>query len=197
MKRYERETRSKIRPDDSRSAGGPRDADGEPAPLHFPQATEETSAYGRAIRLLRGKRSQKEVAAAAGLDPTTWSFYETGRRRPKDENRQRVLRGLGCTELELEETAWQIRHERLLQAQEASRRAGDPRFVGTARQLAEQLREEHEELDEGERVDALRRDMRSLLSNTAVLVEEIAVLLVKAVREGNPAAGAGPGGDAA
>ena len=74
-----------------------------------------------AIRVFRGERTQAEVAGAAGIDATTWSFYETGRRQPGEVNLGKVCQGLGCTRLELEATAWECRR-RDLEAVEATDR---------------------------------------------------------------------------
>jgi transcriptional regulator with XRE-family HTH domain len=160
-----------------------------PPPPSHPHVTPESWALAQAIRHFRGERTQREVAEAAGLDATTWSFYETGRRRPKARNLQRVLHGLGCTRLELEETAWRFRRERLLEEQDAARRAGDPRFVGSAVQVARELRERGEG-EAGEAGDPLRRGLRELLAHVAVILEEV---IVRVVREGGEGSETGEG----
>src|SRR4051794_31375591 len=38
-----------------------------------------------AIKQLRGDRSQREVAAKAEVDPSTWSLYEAGDRGPRTQ----------------------------------------------------------------------------------------------------------------
>jgi len=45
-------------------------------------AWSEGTDLGRAIRWLRGERTQTQLCEQAGLDPATWSQYEAGRRRP-------------------------------------------------------------------------------------------------------------------
>ena len=130
---------------------------------------------GKAIAHLRGDRTQAEVARLAGLDPTTWSFYETGRRRPKEANFEKLLRGLGCERIELEAMAWEIRKRRLLEEQDAARRAGSPRFVKSAMHLAEALAETRKEPTG----DPFRRDLRDLLAHVAILVEEVLVLMTR------------------
>lgn len=76
----------------------------------------------RAITFLRGERSQAEVARRAGIDPAVWSLYERGQRQPRAKNLERILRGLGCTRLELEETRWRIRRYRLMYEGDPQRR---------------------------------------------------------------------------
>lgn len=161
-----------------------------PPPPSHPHVTPESWALAQAIRHFRGERTQREVAEAAGLDATTWRFYETGRRRPKARNLQRVLHGLGCTRLELEETAWRFRRERLLEEQDAARRAGDPRFVGAAVQVARELRERRKGEAEEAAGDPLRRGLRELLAHVAVILEEV---IVRVVREGGDGREAGEG----
>jgi transcriptional regulator with XRE-family HTH domain len=65
--------------------------------------------FGRAIAYLRGGRTQAEVSERAGIDPGTWSQYETGRRRPRARNLARILNGLQRTRADLEEAIWQLR----------------------------------------------------------------------------------------
>jgi transcriptional regulator with XRE-family HTH domain len=67
-----------------------------------------------AIRKLRGARLQKEAAEKAGLDSSTWSVYEKGRRLPRDQDRvEQIARGLGCTLERLDEVIWECRNERI------------------------------------------------------------------------------------
>lgn len=79
--------------------------------MELPASAED---LGRAITYLRGDRTQAAVAKSAGLTAATWSLYEAGRRKPRSENLAKVLRGLSCTQLELEETTWRFRRRRLL-----------------------------------------------------------------------------------
>lgn len=51
--------------------------------------------FGQTIRELRGDRQQQELAAAAGLSPSTWSRYEKGRAYPRPDNRGKVARAFG------------------------------------------------------------------------------------------------------
>ena len=85
---------------------------------------DELNDLGAAITYLRDKRSQAEVAEQGGIDRTTWSLYEAGKRRPREENLEKVLTGLGCTRLELEEMAWRFRRQRLLYQERLRRRQG-------------------------------------------------------------------------
>ncbi len=52
--------------------------------------------FGHAIRNRRGTRKQRQVADAAGVDRSSWSQYENGRKLP-EENLDKVALGLGCT----------------------------------------------------------------------------------------------------
>lgn len=85
---------------------------------------DELNDLGTAIAYLRDRRSQAEVAEQAGIDRTTWSLYEAGKRRPRAENLEKVLAGLGCSRLELEEMAWRFRRQRLLYEERLRRRRG-------------------------------------------------------------------------
>jgi transcriptional regulator with XRE-family HTH domain len=68
---------------------------------------------GKAIQRLRGDRTQKICAERAGLSPSSWSLYESGDRNPRKDMRVRIAHGLEVDPQALEETAWQIRSERL------------------------------------------------------------------------------------
>lgn len=49
-----------------------------------------------AIKELRGKRTQREVAKRARIDPATWNAYEKGIRTPRRPERlQQIAEGLG------------------------------------------------------------------------------------------------------
>ena len=78
---------------------------------------------GKAIQRLRGDRTQKVCAAKVGLSPSSWSLYESGLRNPREEMRKRLARGLGVDPQVLEETAWQIRSERIAPAESAAGQA--------------------------------------------------------------------------
>lgn len=57
--------------------------------------------FATAVKRLRGRRTQKEVAARADLSPSTWNQYEKAHRLPKEESWAKIVRGLGCSEEEL------------------------------------------------------------------------------------------------
>ena len=81
---------------------------------------------GKAIRSLRGNRSQKVCAERVGLSASAWSLYEHGKRNSRPAMRERLARGLEVELQVLEEKAWQIRNERLASAspEESVPRAG-------------------------------------------------------------------------
>ena len=68
---------------------------------------------GEAIVRLRGRRSQRFVARQAGIPTGTLCEWEKGKRRPRDSQIPRLLKGLDCTEEDLAVTAWQIQGEKL------------------------------------------------------------------------------------
>lgn len=68
---------------------------------------------GTAIGRLRGDRSQLEVARRAGINRSSWSSYENGRRMPKEETYSRIARGLECSEEELDRAVLRAWEERL------------------------------------------------------------------------------------
>jgi transcriptional regulator with XRE-family HTH domain len=77
---------------------------------------------GKAIQRLRGDRTQKVCAEKVGLSPSSWSLYESGDRVPRKGMRERIARGLGVELRVLDDTAWQMRNERL--ASEAGPKTG-------------------------------------------------------------------------
>ncbi len=64
--------------------------------------------FGETVRVLRGNRSQAELAHKAGLNSAVWSRYETGTHRPRAENLARLLAALGTTREEFEDTRWLV-----------------------------------------------------------------------------------------
>jgi hypothetical protein len=62
----------------------------------------------------------KEAIATRG-SASSWSLYEGGDRDPRPAMRARIAGGLGVELRVLEETAWQIRNERI-----AAEQAGQP-----------------------------------------------------------------------
>lgn len=77
---------------------------------------------GKAIQRLRGEKTQRACAETAGISPSSWSLYEGGERAPRSAMRARIAGGLGVELRILEETAWQIRNERIA-ADEAGQKA--------------------------------------------------------------------------
>lgn len=49
------------------------------------------------LLLLRGDRSQEEVAAAIGVRQSTMAMYESGARMPRDEIKLALARYYGCS----------------------------------------------------------------------------------------------------
>jgi transcriptional regulator with XRE-family HTH domain len=80
---------------------------------------------GKAIQRLRGERTQRVCAEAAGISASSWSLYEGGERAPRPAMRERIAGGLGVELRVLEETAWEIRNERI-SAAEAGQKAAVP-----------------------------------------------------------------------
>lgn len=129
---------------------------------------------GLAIAYLRGDRTQTEVAQEAGINPATWSLYEAGRRQPREASLERVLKGLGCTRLELETTAWHLRRARLhLEEATAIEAQGQSSELGVAgpELSPPDLSEESD--------DHVRLRLRALLRRMASLVEEILLLVAR------------------
>jgi transcriptional regulator with XRE-family HTH domain len=112
-------------------------------------ATRERE-IGQAIRFYRGARSQREVAASAGIHPATWSLYESGRRQPKRSSLERICHALGCSIPEFERAVWRFRRVRV---------------AATAPALA--ARHEND--------DPIRKDLIEL---TAPLVDQLVELLL-------------------
>jgi transcriptional regulator with XRE-family HTH domain len=77
---------------------------------------------GKAIQRLRGEKTQRACAENAGISASSWSLYEGGDRDPRPDMRARIAKGLGIELRILEETAWQIRNERIT-ADEAGQKA--------------------------------------------------------------------------
>lgn len=53
-----------------------------------------------AIKEIRGARKQKQVAARAGINASTWSRYEQGHQMPAPDSWGRIVSGLECTPYE-------------------------------------------------------------------------------------------------
>ena len=88
---------------------------------------------GKAVQRLRGERTQRVCAEAAGISASSWSLYEGGERDPRPAMRKRIAKGLGIDLRVLEETAWEIRNERIAASETGQKAAvsnaeapGDP-----------------------------------------------------------------------
>lgn len=62
---------------------------------------------------LRGDRTQRSVAQRAGINRSSWSSYEAGRRMPGPPTYIRIARGLECSEEELDRAVLRAWNERL------------------------------------------------------------------------------------
>ena len=58
---------------------------------------ERDRANGARLRLLRGDKTQAQVADDLGFSPMLLSFYERGIRRPSDETKIRIAKYYGST----------------------------------------------------------------------------------------------------
>ena len=56
------------------------------------------------LKHLRANRDVDAVAELAGVSPEIWEQWETGEQVPPPQNAAGILRGLGCTEDEFEQT---------------------------------------------------------------------------------------------
>lgn len=145
--------------------------------------TREPIELGRAIAFLRGSRSQVEAAQRASLDPATWSHYESGRRLPRSGNLEKVLRGLGCTRLQLEETAWRFRRQRLVEqlveqaGASSAIREGHPAPPGHVRGASRDLR--HIEVPSDDEV--LEARLQRISGQLAASFQELFLLLTRVV----------------
>jgi transcriptional regulator with XRE-family HTH domain len=130
-----------------------------------------------AIKQLRGDRSQREVAAKAEVDPSTWSLYEAGDRGPRTQERfEQIARGLGCTPARFEELIWEHRNKRI--AKEEGRT-----------QSADATQESRDEPSASERIDpesAVRvriTNIRQELNGALQELEEVLLLAVAPKRQ--------------
>lgn len=84
---------------------------------------------GRAIKRLRGSRTQRECGEVAGISPSAWSLYESGSRMPRKGMFARLAKGLGVEPPVLEEAAWEERNQRLAAEDPAGRPTEPPGFA--------------------------------------------------------------------
>lgn len=52
----------------------------------------DRTAIGERLRMLRGSRTQIEVAKALGLSQSAYSAYESGTRTPRDEIKAKIAK---------------------------------------------------------------------------------------------------------
>ena len=62
---------------------------------------------------LRGDRTQRSVAQRAGINRSSWSSYEAGRRMPGPDTYSKIARGLECDEDDLDRAVVRVWNERL------------------------------------------------------------------------------------
>lgn len=125
---------------------------------------------GCAIAHLRGDRTQAELARACGLTPAQWSLYENGRRKPNRANLAKVLRALGCTQLDLEEVAWKFRRRRLSAAASSRPAARRPGLQGGASQPPV-----------GAAAGTPQTELRRLSAQFGATLEQLCALLERAI----------------
>lgn len=143
---------------------------------------QEPIDLGRAIAFWRGSRSQAEVAARAGLSPVSWSHYETGKRVPRKENVEKLLRGLDCTLLQLEETAWRFRRQRLID-QQARSHAGKSNQDGATAGLGLGEPAPSRELNRIlSATEPAEQNLRRLIEQHSAVLEQILLLLLRSLR---------------
>lgn len=94
---------------------------------------------GRAIKKLRGSRTQKECAEVAVVSPSAWSIYEGGDRMPRAAMFAKLARGLGVDPKALEEAAWAERNQRVANGNAE----GQPAAVPAAREPLRRAVSEH------------------------------------------------------
>jgi transcriptional regulator with XRE-family HTH domain len=73
----------------------------------------EARDVGRAMERLRGDRTQRSVAGRAGINRSSWSSYEAGRRMPTPETWSRIVAGLETTMVQFDravQRAWAERN---------------------------------------------------------------------------------------
>lgn len=53
------------------------------------------------LKILRGKKTQQEIATALGITKSAWAMYERGERMPRDEIKIKIADYFGSTVQEL------------------------------------------------------------------------------------------------
>jgi transcriptional regulator with XRE-family HTH domain len=76
----------------------------------------EARDVGRAMERLRGDRTQRSVAQRAGINRSSWSSYEAGRRMPTVDTWGRIVAGLESTVAQFDHAVMLAWAERLAEA---------------------------------------------------------------------------------
>jgi transcriptional regulator with XRE-family HTH domain len=140
---------------------------------------DQMNEIGRAIAYLRGGTSQAEAARQAGIHRASWSLYEAGKRIPREQTIERIVKGLGCSRLELEETVWRIRRERLLYEERLRRRRGD---ASPAEEASDQASHRPagtlpQDASPG-RGDLVRREVQAMLAEISAVLEKFLTFIL-------------------
>lgn len=53
--------------------------------------------YNKQLKLLRGSKSQQQIANEIGITKSSWAMYERGERIPRDEVKIRIAKFFGKT----------------------------------------------------------------------------------------------------
>lgn len=56
---------------------------------------------GEMLKLLRGEKTQEEIARAIGITKSSWAMYERGERTPRDEVKVQIAQYFGKTVQEI------------------------------------------------------------------------------------------------
>lgn len=51
----------------------------------------------RSLRMLRGERTQEEIANEVGVTKSAWAMYERGERTPRDEIKVKIAKYFGVS----------------------------------------------------------------------------------------------------
>jgi transcriptional regulator with XRE-family HTH domain len=90
----------------------------------------EARDVGRAMERLRGDRTQRSVAQRAGINRSSWSSYEAGRRMPTPDTWGKIVAGLESTTVQFDHAVMQAWAERLAAGAAGEAAAHPPRSAG-------------------------------------------------------------------
>lgn len=113
---------------------------------------------------LRGDRKQLSVAQRAGINRSSWSSYEAGRRMPNPETYSKIAHGLDCTEAELDRAVQRQWQERL--REEGTGEGREPTPLPT-------------ETDEAHRILGLSGPEALTLASASERIQEVVQTLLK------------------